>query len=386
MITVNRFVWIFTISLILFLNCNQIKNDTLDHVIDYSIAQLLETVRTSPENQYPLRTKGDGPWEFREPSYWTSGFFPGCLWLAYELKPDTTLLNHAIHFTEGLEEQQFNTSHHDIGFMMLNSYGNGYRLTDTSEYKEIILQSAASLASRYNENVKCIQSWNGPYQVIIDNMMNLELLFWAAKNGGDKKFYDIAVNHAKKTIQHHLREDGTAFHVVVYDTITGKVIRKRTEQGYADASCWARGQAWGIYGFTMAFRETGDSLFLNTAIQMAEYFIANLPDDTIPFWDFNLPKDTDRPFKDASAAMIACSGLLELRLYVNESEKYDRIIKNMMNSLIKKYLSKGTNSAGIILHCAYNANRDNPYDRDASTIWGDYYFLESLIRFKKANF
>lgn len=375
---------IFIIANLFLFSCGNLTKTEIARTIDYSIKQLLKTVQSTPENKYPLRTMGDGPWELTDPSCWTSGFFPGCLWLAYELTSDSAFLQSAVHFTEGLEDQQYNTHTHDVGFMMFNSYGNGYRLADKPEYKEVILQSAASLASRYNPKVGCIQSWDGEYNVIIDNMMNLELLFRAAKNGGESNYYDMAVQHAKKTIQNHLREDGTSFHVVVYNPDTGEINRKRTEQGYADSSCWARGQAWGIYGFTMTFRETGDSLFLDTAIKMADYFIKNLPKDHIPYWDFNLPPNTDRPYRDASAAAIACSGLLELRNYIEDISQYDAVIQNIMQSLIRNYLSKGSSSAGIILHCAYNANRDNPYDRDASTIWGDYYFLESLIRYQKA--
>jgi unsaturated chondroitin disaccharide hydrolase len=211
-------------------------------------------------------------------------------------------------------------------------------------------------------------------------MMNLELLFWASKNGGGGGLYDMAVSHAYKTIEHHIRDDGSSFHVVVYNEQTGEVIEKRTAQGYSKNSTWARGQAWGIYGFTMCYRETQDIDFLNTAIKMADYFIDHLPGDFIPYWDFNLPAGHNKKYRDASAAAIALSGILELSEYVGDNTKYIGAANNINNSLVNNYLSIGTNSSGILLHCAYNVNSTNPYDWDASTIWGDYYFLEALVR------
>lgn len=362
----------------------QINGDEYKNLTTFCSQKLLKNIDQIPENKYPIRTKGLGEWEFTDPSGWTSGFFPGCLWLSYKLLPDSNILKAAIKYTEGLKEQQFNKNTHDIGFMMLCSFGNGFKLMNKPEYKEIILESAKSLAARFNEKTGCIQSWNGEFQVIIDNMMNLELLFWAAKNGGDKKFYDIAVTHAYTTTKNHLRPDGSSFHVVVFDTSTGEVIKKRTAQGYSDSSAWARGQAWGIYGFTMSYRNTHDTLFLNTAIKMADYFINHLHSDYIPFWDLNLPKGSNREFRDASAAAIALSAFLELRNYVDDSAKYDKIIHSIMKSIVNNYLSINANSSGIILHCAYNVNSQNAFDWDASTVWGDYYFLESLIRYKEA--
>lgn len=346
----------------------------------YALSQLRKSLDEIPLGQFPIRTEGLGRWELTSPGAWTAGFYPGCLWLAYQLSNDRFWIDAAKKYTEALEDQQYDTGSHDIGFMMLNSYGNGFKSTNNAQYKDIILQSAQSLATRYNPKVGCIQSWNGEYQVIIDNMMNLEILFWAAKHGGDPALYNIAVNHAGKTIENHLREDGSSFHVVVYDTATGQVKEKRTHQGYAAGSTWARGQAWGIYGFTMCFRETRDSTYLTTAIEMADYFISHLPPDHIPFWDFNLPADHPRQYRDASAAAIALSGLLELRNYVNDRTGYDAVVNDIFNELASHYLSTGTESSGIILHAAYNVNKDNPYDWDASTIWGDYYFLEALKR------
>lgn len=351
---------------------------TIKEATDYSLSQLKKSLNTIQPGSYPIRTKGIGEWELTSSSDWTSGFYPGCLWYAYKLSNDSSWIRHAEEFTEGLDGQQFNTADHDIGFKIFNSYGNGYKIINNDQYKEVILQAANSLATRFNPQVGCIQSWNGEFQVIIDNMMNLEILFWASKNGGSSEYYNIAVSHAHKTLENHIRPDGSSYHVVVYNEQTGEVIEKRTAQGFSVNSTWARGQAWGIYGFMMCYREAKNTIFLNTAIKMADYFIDNLPSDYIPYWDFNLPSGYDKKFKDASAAAIALSGLFELSNYVQSKSKYSIAAKQILNSLINNYLSINTNSSGILLHCAYNVNSNNPFDWDASTIWGDYYFLEAL--------
>ncbi len=379
---------IFTVMIGINISCNpsNIKEKTypmVDQAQKYALSQLKKSLNEVTVGEYPKRTFGEGAWQLTKPTEWTSGFFPGCLWLAYQLSGDSSWIEPAQEFTEGLTEQQYNTKTHDIGFMMFNSFGNGYKHNHSDDYKKIIIQSAKSLATRYNDNTKCIQSWNGDFQVIIDNMMNLDILFWAAKNGGGKALYNIAVTHANTTIKNHIRDDYSTFHVIVFDTVTGDVIQRKTHQGYADNSTWARGQAWGVYGFTVCFRETRDSTYLEAAINLADYFINALPDDFIPFWDLNLPDDYDRKFKDTSAASIFVSGLLELRKYVQNTDRYDEVALNILTNLITKYLTKGTNSSGILLHSAYNVNSENKYDWDASTIWGDYYFLEALKRYQE---
>lgn len=378
---------IFILFLLLNISCyhSAVHKDTtllVEKAQMHALAQLKKSLNEVPVGQYPIRTLGEGQWELTEPSRWTSGFYPGCLWLAYQLSNDKSWTDPAKKYTEGLTDQQFNRETHDIGFMMLNSFGNGFKFNKSDEYKNIIVQSAKSLATRYNEKTECIQSWNGDFQVIIDNMMNLEILFWAAKNGGGKDLYDIAVKHANTTIKNHIRNDNGTFHVVVFDTASGNVIERKTHQGFTNNSTWARGHAWGIYGFTVCFRETQDSTYLKTAIMMADFFIRNLPEDFIPFWDFNLPADYNKKYRDTSAASIFLSGLLELRNYVDEADRYDKVIEKILTTLINNYLTENTESSGILLHSAYNVNSENPYDWDASTIWGDYYFLEALKRYQ----
>ena len=357
------------------------KPDPTGKARETALFRLKKSLSEIPAGQFPIRTRGMGGWELTPATAWTSGFFPGCLWLAQRLTGDSSWVGPARAKTWELKDQQTNRDTHDIGFMIFDSFGNGYTFDQNEEYRKVILESANSLASRYNPKIGCIQSWNGEFQVIIDNMMNLEILFWASTHGGPASLKDIAISHAKRTIENHLRADGSSFHVVVYDTATGQVREKRTAQGLAAGSAWARGQAWGLYGFTVCYRETRDDLYLKTAEKMADYFISRLPGDAVPFWDLNLPQDHPKKFKDASAAAIALSGLLELRIYVEDRSKYDGAIRAIMESLAERYLSAGTGSSGILVHSAYNVNSKNPYDWDASTIWGDYYFLEALERY-----
>ena len=341
---------------------------------------------------------------------WTGGFWPGALWYVYEFTQDPKWKDAATKWTESLESNQFNTKHHDIGFMMYNSYGNAYRLTKNEKYKAILVQSAKSLCKRYNDKVGAIKSWNDKpsldgkdtmrYPVIIDNMMNLELLFFASKITGDTTYKHIAIKHAEKTMQNHLRPDFSSYHVINYDTINGKALQKETNQGFAHNSTWTRGQAWGVYGFTMTYRETGDKRFLNTAIKMADFFInnKNLSSDKIPNWDFNVnqvgynPPATAQAInltyipKDASAAAILASALLELSNYAGtKGATYKLVANQILTSLSSNnYLATpGTNNGFVLMHCTGNANRLSEVDKPI--MYGDYYFLEALLREKGAK-
>jgi hypothetical protein len=303
----------------------------------------------------------------------------------YELKGDSSFRAFAQRWTAGLEAQQFNTRTHDVGFIIFCSYGNAHRLTPEEQNKQVLLQAAASLSTRFNPIVGCIRSWDGTdwsYPVIIDNMMNLELLFWATKNGGPPTLRDMAVSHALKTMQNHFRQDGSTYHVVSYDTLTGSVVAKQTHQGYSDESVWARGQAWALYGFTMAYRETNDERFLVTAERAADYFISHLPPDFIPYWDFLAPNIPDAE-RDVSAAAIACSGLLELSVVAKDSSAkggYLQAAKNILGALcVPPYLSEGTGSMALLNHGVGNWPAGS--EIDVSLIYGDYYFLEALHRY-----
>ena len=341
---------------------------------------------------------------------WTSGFWPGILWYMYEYTKNNRWKDEAMKWTHSLKDIQFFVGHHDVGFMMYCSYGNGFRLTANPKYIPILVQSAKSLCKRYSYNVGGIQSWNArksigrkntwEYPVIIDNMMNLELLFWATQATNDSVYWDIAVSHAEKTMKNQIRSDFSSYHVVNYAPDTGEILHRQTAQGYADSSTWARGQAWGIYSFTMVYRYTKDERFLQTAINMADFFLnhKNLPNDCIPYWDFNAGEKGFNPDfeyvssdykvipRDVSAACIVASALFELCGYVSDINKkqtyYDmgiRILNNLSNNY---YRAKEKENHGFLLkHSVGNLPGNN--EVDVPLIYADYYFLEALIRYSK---
>jgi len=342
-------------------------------------------------------------------SEWTGGFWPGILWYMYDYTKDTTWKKAASVWTESLEANQFNTAHHDIGFMMYCSYGNALRFQQNPAYEKILLQSAESLTRRFSPVVGSIQSWNKrkskgdiniwEYPVIMDNMMNLELLFYASRVSKKPKYRQIAISHAEKTMQNHLRKDFGSYHVVNYDPQTGKVLHRQTLQGFSDESTWARGQAWGIYGFTMTYRETKDQRFLNTAMGMADFFLQhkNLPADKVPFWDFNAGETGYKPdwqfdanrFKemprDASAAAIAGSALLELSTLTKgeKANDYYNAAVTILKSLSSDRYLNDTRANPYFLLQHSTGNLPSNREIDVPLIYADYYFLEALLRYER---
>ena len=322
-------------------------------------------------------------------NWWCSGFYPGTLWYLFENTGDTVIKTEAIKRLGILEKEKFRTEDHDLGFMMYCSFGNAYRITKQPAYKEVVLQSAVSLATRYRPIIKSIQSWNKSDRfqcpVIIDNMMNLELLSWASKNGGNKKLGEIAINHANSTIKNHFRPDGSSYHVLDFDLTTGKLLKSVTSQGAADSSAWARGQAWALYGFTMFYRFEKDEAYLNQAQKIANFMLnhPNLPKDKVMFWDFDAP-GIPNALRDASAAAITASALLELGQFTKgkDKRKYVSAAKKILQTLSSpKYLAEnGTNGGFILKHgvgaLPYNSEVDVPLT------YGDYYFIEALNRYK----
>jgi rhamnogalacturonyl hydrolase YesR len=321
--------------------------------------------------------------------WWCSGFYPGTLLYLYEQTKDQSLLSEAERILKVLEKEKNNTSTHDLGFMMFCSFGNADRIVSKPEYKDILLTSAKSLSTRFNPKVGCIKSWDSnpsDFLVIIDNMMNLELLFWATRVTGDSSFYKIATTHANTTIKNHFRPDYSSYHVINYDPVTGAIKQKRTAQGYADESAWARGQAWGLYGFTATYRETKDPKYLDQANHIAQFILnhPNLPADKIPYWDFNAP-DIPNALRDASAAAVTCSALLELSGYVDEQQKKqylsvaETILKNLSTDPYKA--SIGTNGGFILQHCV--GHMPNKTEVDVPLTYADYYFVEAMKRYKE---
>ncbi|RYY64124.1 MAG: glucuronyl hydrolase, partial [Chitinophagaceae bacterium] len=267
------------------------------------------------------KTVEEGGLVLTNSSNWVSGFFPGVLWYLYEYTKDAVWLEAAKKHTGFLEKEKYNSRTHDLGFMIYCSYGNGFRLTQDTIYSDVIVQAAKSLSTRFNPITGVIRSWDHSrdkweYPVIIDNMMNLELLFAATKLTGDSSFYKIAVTHADNTLKNHFRPDYSSFHVVDYDSRTGAVRNRHTHQGYSHESSWARGQAWALYGYILCYRETGNKTYLANAEGIANYVLNNpaIPKDGVPYWDYHDPKIPDAP-KDASAAAITASALYELNIY-----------------------------------------------------------------------
>lgn len=317
---------------------------------------------------------------------WTSGFFPGELWFLYEFTGDKKWLAPARKFTASIESQKFYGGTHDLGFMIYCSFGNGYRLTADTAYRSVIIQASKTLSTRFNKQVGLIKSWDfasdskWKFPVIIDNMMNLEMLFEATKLTGDSSFYDIAVTHANTTIKNHFRPDNSSYHVIDYDPVTGAVRQKITAQGYSDSSAWSRGQAWGLYGFTMCYRETKNIVYLQQAQKIADYILSRLPAGKIPYWDYDAPGIPNEPM-DASAAAITASALYELSTYAGK-KVYRRTANELLEKLCAGYLSPaGENSGFVLLHST--GHKPAKSEIDVPLIYADYYFLESLMRSKK---
>jgi unsaturated chondroitin disaccharide hydrolase len=324
-------------------------------------------------------------------SDWTSGFYPGCLWLAYEKSKDTAFCNAAQRWTASLEGQKNNTGTHDVGFMIFCSYGNGYRLLKTGSWLPVLQTAAQSLSTRYKPLAGIIDSWDfAPYNTgweeIIDNMMNLELMFWVAANGGSATYRTMAQSHAEKAMANHFRPDSSTYHVVRYSQTTGAMTSQETRQGYSNQSCWARGQAWAVYGFTMAYRYTKDARFLATARKAADYYISHLPADRIPFWDFNAPGiPADTVPRDASSSAIVASGLLELANFAGPPDSArcrDTAISLIKGLWASKY--RGLNTQASILNHSTGSRKEG-HDVDMGIIYADYYFLEALLRYEKQN-
>jgi rhamnogalacturonyl hydrolase YesR len=316
-------------------------------------------------------------------SDWCSGFFPGELWYLYEHTKDSKWLKEAKIYTAYIEPEKNNTGTHDLGFEIYCSFGNGYRLTKDPKYKEVIIQAARSLTKRFNPKVGAIKSWDnlkvGKYPVIIDNMMNLEMLFEATRLSGDSTFYKIAVIHANTTLKNHFRADNSSYHVINYDPETGKVVNKITNQGYANESAWARGQAWGLYGYTMCYRETKNKIYLQQAEKIAKFILndPNMPKDLIPYWDYNVP-DKANQSRDVSAASVTASALYELSTYSVNSKSYRATADVIVNNLTAYRAKPGESKGFLLLHSTGNVPANG--EIDVPIIYSDYYYLEALTR------
>ncbi|WP_396184756.1 glycoside hydrolase family 88 protein [Flavobacterium sp.] len=318
---------------------------------------------------------------------WTSGFYVGNLWQLYLLTADSKYKERAQKWIPFLEKEKFNGGTHDMGFKIYCSFGKGFEITHSEEYKNVIIKSAQTLCTRFNKKIGSIKSWDNRdkwnFPVIIDNMMNLELLFEASKLTGDDSYRKIAIQHANTTLKNHFRKDNSCYHVVGYDTITGKVKSKNTHQGFSDDSSWARGQAWAVYGFTMTYRYTKDKAYLNQAEATAQFFInhKNMPEDGIPYWDFNAPTIPNTT-RDASAAAIMATALIELYT-ITKKDVYLKYSNKVINSLSSNtyLLNESVNAPFILDHSTGDWSKKA--ELDEPIVYADYYFLEAIIR-KKA--
>ncbi len=395
------FILLSGLALFLLASCSlSYKNKfDVDKNLDYCNTQIHRTLNELRDENgnidYTMMPRNilqsSNRWNCRKVSKeeWCSGFWPGILWYDYEYTGDEKIKEEAEKFMSSLEFLSHTSAYdHDLGFLVFCSYGNAYRLTGNKRYKQIILDAADSLATLFNPKVGTLLSWPrdviryGGHNTIIENMMNLEILFWAAKNDGNPYLFDIAVSHADKTMKHHFRSDYTCYHVSVYDTLTGIFIKGSTHQGYADSSMWARGQAWAIYGFTMVYRETRDYRYLEFVQKLADVYLNALHDDYIPYWDFNAP-DIPNASKDASAVSVVASALLELSTYLHfpKNEYYKKCAVNMLSSLSSPLYQCGTSKSAFLLHST--GHWPTGTEIDASIIYADYYYMEALLRLRK---
>lgn len=369
------------------------QKEWADSTLQYCSRQIEKTLCELPNDSVIPRSidAGCDKWTTTGIGDWTSGFWSGILWYNYMNTNKLTDMLNALAYTE---HQRFladprHEADHDIGFQLLCSFGHAYAHTGRSEYKDILLAGADKLAALYNKRVGTILSWphavkdlEFPHNTIMDNMMNLQLLFFAAENGGPAEYKDMAICHARTTMKNQFRKDYTSYHVALYDSVSGKFIKGCTNQGYSDESFWARGQAWGIYGFTVVYRETHDKEFLRFVERIADVYLERLPEDYVPYWDFSDP-DIPNAVKDASSAAIVASAFIELsQLEDNKyySDKYMKCAEKMLHSLSSaNYQSRQRNNA-FLMHST--GNKPAGYEIDSSINYADYYYIEALTRYR----
>ena len=357
------------------------------------VDRALETLRPYDFTMMPRNILADGrTWNLRKAKAeeWCSGFWPGILWMTYGYNHSEAVMKAAAGYTDAItpiiRQPVFD---HDLGFITINSLLQGYEQTHDQRYRQLALEAADSLATLFDDKVGTMLSWPrhvkdyGGHNTIMDNMMNLELLYWAAENGGGQQLKELATRHAETTMKNHFRKDGSCYHVAVYDTLTGQFIKGVTHQGYSDQSMWSRGQAWAIYGYTMVYRYTRDTRFLVFAQKVADIYLKRLnqtSNDWVPRWDMDDPR-SDAP-KDASAACVTASALLELCQYVDkEKGQYYReaAISMLRDISTDSYQSRNSN-VSFLMHSTGNLPAES--EIDACIVYADYYYMEALIRLK----
>ncbi|MDA9774473.1 glycoside hydrolase family 88 protein [Saprospiraceae bacterium] len=339
--------------------------------------------------EIPRTIESDGEVKGTPSKSWTSGFYPGMLWQLYGHSKDEKLKEAALQWSNVVEKEKFDGGTHDLGFKIYCPFGNAYKITKVEKYKDVFVTAAKTLSTRYNPKVGAIRSWDHhaelwSFPVIIDNMMNLEMLFEATNHTGDSSFYHIADQHAKTTLKNHFRPDHSSYHVVSFDPETGEVENKNTHQGFGHESAWSRGQAWGLYGFATAYRYTKNPEFLNQAKEIANFIFnhPNLPEDLIPYWDFDAPNIPNEP-RDVSAAAITASGLFELSKHdIVNAKKYQEWASAILDSLQSEKYQNST-APFFLKHSV--GSIPGKFEIDSPIIYADYYYVEALLRQKKAQ-
>jgi unsaturated chondroitin disaccharide hydrolase len=344
-----------------------------NNILSYAVKKVEKSIKLK---DFPHITE-NGKWITTKDGYWTGGFWVGLLWYAYKITYDEKYRIEAYKWAKRLESRKKDRTF-DLGFLFYHSFALGHEITKDSDLRKIALEAADTLATLFNKKSGFVYNdftLNGKKvgRTIIDVMMNLPLLWWAYDETGDKKYYDVAYTHSKRTIDEFIRDEYSTVHVIDFDLETGEIIRELTVQGYSDDSCWSRGHAWAIYGFALAYKYTHDELFLKTAKNLAEYFIKNLPEDYVPYWDF---EDPEKEVRDSSAAAIAASGMITLS-ELREKKEFKEAAINILNSLCDNYLCEEEKD-GILKHGCFH--KPEGIGVDESLIWGDYYFIEAIMK------
>lgn len=372
---------------------SDLKNDFSEQNIVSSKVQLESLVARAEKDLaiipfdstvIPRTLAADGQLKGTPSKSWTSGFYPGVLWQLYGYSKNEKLKQSAIQWSAVVEKEKMDVSTHDLGFKIFCPFGNAYKITKDEKYKDVFLTAAKSLSTRYNPKVGAIRSWDHNkdlwnFPVIIDNMMNLEMMFEATRTSGDSSFYYIAEQHAETTLENHFRADNSSYHVVSFNPETGEVEKKNTHQGYDHESAWSRGQAWGLHGFTTTYRYTKNPKFLDQAVKIANYIFnhPNLPKGLIPYWDYNAP-NIPNELRDVSAAAITASGLYELSTHdAQNAKKYIDWANTILENLNSKNYQCDT-APFFLKHSV--GSIPGEFEMDAPIIYADYYYVEALLR------
>ena len=394
----------FILALACMVSCAEPMDKLADRVMQRATVQFTQMDARLGETELP-RSFIDGKCKNTDAHHWVSGFYPGSLWYVYQYTSNEAVKELAVKNTLKLQDICNLKTSHDIGFQVNCSYGNAFLNTKDTSYLAVYEQACAKLAKRYNPNVKCIRSWDWgktwDFPVIVDNMMNLELLERGAILFACDSLSDIARNHAVTTMENHFRDNFSCYHLVDYDSATGEVRGKQTVQGYANETSWSRGQSWGLYGYTMMYDQTGDERFLAQAENIASYIIPELPEDGVPYWDFNAPgtphavaddapgypenyQKTDVVLRDASAGAIIASALVQLSTLTQDKKaasNYLKTAEKIIRTLAsEEYLAaEGENGNFLLKHSVGNLHGNS--EVDVPLTYADYYYLEAIVRY-----